>query len=87
LLQGVPQRPNTPFPPDAPAPPPGRSIVLTFSSLTLALEPEARALFDQVLESDLFTADERPKPTDEERKPPKTGADDEMVQSTMLDDE
>jgi hypothetical protein len=27
LLQGVPQRPNTPFPPDAPAPPPGRSIL------------------------------------------------------------
>ncbi len=38
---------------------------------TIDLEPAGRALLDEVLESDLWTAAELPKPTDAERKPPK----------------
>lgn len=48
---------------------------------TIALEPEARRLFEQVLESDLFTEDELPKPTDDQRKPPVVDPDAEMEQS------
>ena len=37
---------------------------------TIRLQPEGGALLDEVCASDLFTADELPMPTDEERLPP-----------------
>ena len=37
---------------------------------TLALEPEGVALLDEVCASPLFSADDLPTPTKEERKPP-----------------
>ena len=37
---------------------------------TIRLQPEGAALLDEVCASDLFTADELPMPTDEERLPP-----------------
>ena len=39
---------------------------------TLALQPNGSELLDEVMQSDLFTADELPFPTDEERRPPKS---------------
>ena len=38
---------------------------------TIAMQPEGEALLDQVLASELWTADELPKPTEAERRPPK----------------
>lgn len=38
---------------------------------TIAMQPEGKALLDEVLASELWTADELPKPTEAERKPPK----------------
>ena len=37
---------------------------------TVRLEPEGAALLDEVCASELFTADELPTPTEEERLPP-----------------
>ena len=37
---------------------------------TIAMQPAGKALLDEVLESKLWTADELPKPTEAERKPP-----------------
>ena len=37
---------------------------------TIDLQPEGAALLEEVCASDLFTADELPTPTDQERKPP-----------------
>ena len=37
---------------------------------TIRLQPEGAALLDEVCASELFTADELPTPTDEERQPP-----------------
>lgn len=39
---------------------------------TIALEPEGRALLDEVLASDLFSYLELPQPSDEERRAPRT---------------
>ena len=39
---------------------------------TIALEPAGKALLAEVLESELYTADELPKPSDAEREAPKT---------------
>lgn len=41
---------------------------------TIALEPVGKALLDEVLESELWTAAELPKPTEAERKAPKAQA-------------
>ncbi len=38
---------------------------------TNAMQPDGKALLDKVLASDLWTAEELPKPTDAERRPPK----------------
>ena len=38
---------------------------------TIAMQPTGKALLDQVLASELWTADELPKPTEAERRPPK----------------
>ncbi len=38
---------------------------------TIAMQPAGEALLDQVLASELWTADELPKPTEAERRPPK----------------
>ena len=38
--------------------------------VTIDLQPEGAALLEEVCASDLFTADELPTPTDQERKPP-----------------
>jgi len=38
---------------------------------TIAMQPEGKVLLDKVLASDLWTADELPKPTGAERRPPK----------------
>ncbi len=38
---------------------------------TIALQPAGKALLDKVLASELWRADELPKPTEAERKPPK----------------
>ncbi len=42
---------------------------------TLALQPEGATLLDEVLSSQLFTTDELPTPSDEEREPPRTAVD------------
>lgn len=43
---------------------------------TLAMEPELSAILDRIVAGPCFKADELPVPTAEERKPPKTSADD-----------
>ena len=50
---------------------------------TLALQPEGAALLDEVCSSKLFTKDELPVPSDEERQAPKSAAD-AMQQLALL---
>ncbi len=38
---------------------------------TVDKEPELAALLEEIVASEVFTAEELPEPTDEERRPPK----------------
>ncbi len=48
---------------------------------TVEKEPELAALLEEVIASEVFTADQLPNPTDDERKPPRpqTGASQDML--------